>query len=402
MLSYIAVLMIILGSGNILGWTIPGFGWIQLILAIATTFLVKIKYGKMLVRKNTFFSLIIIVALFCGNIILTAGVSAVFMYTGQLITFICLFLLVDTFDRKKLISTYTNLMVFFALASLLFWSLAQMDIAIGDYYIKAENGLMYRMNPLYIYRIGTETGIHTTLQTRNTGLFWEPGAYQGYLNLALLFLLVGTSNTEKNKVWKIRVAILTITVLSTQSTMGYFILVLNYLIFFFIRMNPGKISARTIVFMSLGLAAIFVVLNSGVVQDKFNSETGQYQSFVIRLNDNRSGIEACFVSPLIGLGYKTQRYIEVVRGYGITHNSTGLLITIQQFGLFMGSVILYRIMINIKKCVDVRGFASILFILMIVLLFSNESYIDKQFITLFLFPLSDRPINKIDKKLVSF
>jgi len=56
--------------------------------------------------------------------------------------------------------------------------------------------------------------------TRNAGMFWEPGAFAGYLCLALVFLCLLRQRFSK-RAFYMRFAILSGCLLTTQSTMGY-------------------------------------------------------------------------------------------------------------------------------------------------------------------------------------
>ncbi len=56
--------------------------------------------------------------------------------------------------------------------------------------------------------------------TRNAGMFWEPGAFAGYLNLALVFLCLIRSRFTKRGYF-VRFAVLSVCLLTTKSTVGY-------------------------------------------------------------------------------------------------------------------------------------------------------------------------------------
>ena len=55
--------------------------------------------------------------------------------------------------------------------------------------------------------------------TRNAGMFWEPGAFQCYINLALVILFFDKNKEEYNGK-KFKLIIFIITLLTTQSTTG--------------------------------------------------------------------------------------------------------------------------------------------------------------------------------------
>ena len=55
---------------------------------------------------------------------------------------------------------------------------------------------------------------------RNAGMFWEPGAFAGYLNLALVFLCILRSRFTKRSFYR-QFVVLSFCLLTTQSTVGY-------------------------------------------------------------------------------------------------------------------------------------------------------------------------------------
>jgi hypothetical protein len=55
---------------------------------------------------------------------------------------------------------------------------------------------------------------------RNAGMFWEPGAFAGYLNLALVFLCLIRARFSKRAHF-VRFAVLSVCLLTTKSTVGY-------------------------------------------------------------------------------------------------------------------------------------------------------------------------------------
>ena len=56
--------------------------------------------------------------------------------------------------------------------------------------------------------------------TRNAGMFWEPGVFAGYLNLALVFLCLIRARFSK-RAYFVRFAVLSACLLTTKSTVGY-------------------------------------------------------------------------------------------------------------------------------------------------------------------------------------
>lgn len=71
---------------------------------------------------------------------------------------------------------------------------------------------------LNLITVGLHTYNFTEGATRNSGMFWEPGAFAGYLTLALLFF---TISKDRRQVSVLGLAIIVVALLTTRSTIGY-------------------------------------------------------------------------------------------------------------------------------------------------------------------------------------
>lgn len=97
--------------------------------------------------------------------------------------------------------------------------------------------------------IGTSLVVYTQLFSdyggfihRNAGMFWEPGAYQGYLNFAILFyLLMNNGATRIFSNWKF--VVLLIALFTTKSTTGYAVLAF-IILYYFLYYYRGKIMVK--------------------------------------------------------------------------------------------------------------------------------------------------------------
>lgn len=118
-------------------------------------------------------------------------------------------------------SQYVRVMYILALISLAFYIPVQLGIdlpqLLSPLRIPMESGISH---------IGIHNFHILDVKSRNSGMFWEPGAFAGYLVLALLFLLANKNDRSVKKK-----TVLTIALLTTQSTTGYlafFILIFIY------------------------------------------------------------------------------------------------------------------------------------------------------------------------------
>jgi hypothetical protein len=100
---------------------------------------------------------------------------------------------------------------------------------------------------LNLVTVGLHTYNFTEGATRNSGMFWEPGAFAGYLTLALLFFTISKDRTQVSVVG---ILIIVAALLTTRSTIGYAALAMIALL-----MAANPISKRR---SPLGLAAAAV------------------------------------------------------------------------------------------------------------------------------------------------
>ena len=146
--------------------------------------------------------------------------------------------------------------------------------------------------------------------SRNQGMYWEPGAFQTFVNLALLFEL-----QKENGDWK-KIVIFVVTVLSAYSTTGF--LGMGLIILCTIFRYKGQRKSKLLTVGLVLLIAGFVILNSDVLFSTNNNsvfgkilrffrdreyESGKHNSATIRYFSVVKVMQAFFESPVWGLGY---------------------------------------------------------------------------------------------------
>lgn len=141
--------------------------------------------------------------------------------------FCACFIDINNFKKK-----FVNVITIFALISLIgfYIGLVNPSIALRFPLIDNIDGASVNYYNAFVYIFMSSkgySGLHLT--TRNAGICWEPGCYQMFLNLAIVFLF-DLNKTVKEKKFFIKLAILIITIITTVSTTGYFLLILIILI----------------------------------------------------------------------------------------------------------------------------------------------------------------------------
>jgi len=245
---------------------------------------------------------------------------------------------------ERFIDKYINLIYFLSIISLVFYILfffpsitnKLVSIAIKDSLFPSKNQF-YQMSPNFI--LITFNGYQ---QLRNSGPFWEPGAFSVFLNIALLLNIL-----VKNKIADKKNIVFIITVITTLSTAGF--LTLFFIIsavYFFLRPSLKK------VFVLAPMIILFTVLiiNIPFLLPKIKDNV------IIAENDNSSRFgsalsdyELIYENPILGYGrdignmYNTSNW-----NIKKMHRNNGITNFVTQWGIIIFVIYFY----NYKKSAD--------------------------------------------------
>lgn len=154
---------------------------------------------------------------------------------------------------------------------------------------------------IYIYRNYFEIffSYHYTMKIpRLSGLFWEPGMYQIYLNIAL-FLYV-----YMNKKNKFEFLVLLTSIVLTQSTAGYCIATVLIAVLIF---KSKKISPDSKFFLFLICSLFAVIIVCCFVLLKKNATNYRGGSYSLRTLDIINGFKVFMSSPVFGVGFGNEK-----------------------------------------------------------------------------------------------
>jgi hypothetical protein len=131
---------------------------------------------------------------------------------------------------------YINVMYGICIISLCFYVPEQLFHAVGRDFASLFTPLANLVRDFFLLDTGNRSAYSITIFIynfenpynphniyRNAGLFWEPGAFAGYISLALIFLGLEREKYDR-RFYISRFLVLTITLLTTRSTMGYLIM----------------------------------------------------------------------------------------------------------------------------------------------------------------------------------
>ena len=221
---------------------------------------------------------------------------------------------------------------------------------------------------------------------RNSGMFWEPGAYQIFLNIALIFEL---TNQKKYKIF--RLIVLIGTVITTGSTTGYIVLAIIslYMLLDFIRKTKDWrfTVLATVVVIIIAPIIFYLFFNSAVVQDKLFNE---HASTNMRTTDLIGSINVIKEMPIWGLGVNTSYRAAMYHAQGMVTNvnSVGIFASTINYGILYMLVYITLIIITLVKD---RGNHSLLFLICLVMFVTTEAIFEFPIMYLLMFDFKSKP-----------
>lgn len=251
------------------------------------------------------------------------------------------------------IDYYKKILLFFCIVSLFCFSLNCMNIVLP--YIKVsstsmDGGQIIRVSSfIYTQLYNVEHGLGLTL--RNCGPFWEPGAFQGFVNLALFFEIVSSRVFSRNAL------IYIITIFTTLSTGGYVVMfvLISYLI-----LQSKKVSFLTkFIFLTIALLFFgYLFMNLDFLGEKIARDATSRGG---RLSLDFSNVD--FVRILIGSGLDPKSFLSS------SLVATGSLVMLINYTGVLGALVylgfLFRYITN----------EGLLFTLIVCLILMNEPFL---------------------------
>ena len=249
---------------------------------------------------------------------------------------------------------YVDIMFFFSIISLIGFTYNCMGGVVPYINVESSNldgGGIYRVSSvLYTQLYDLQNG--GTLTLRNCGPFWEPGAYQGFLNLAIVINLL---YNKKDKQWKYKNLVFIIAIITTFSTGGYITLfvILMYVIYTK-KKTPNYIKILySLVFIS---TACYLYLSLEFLGDKIANDDART---AVSLSDLPDGPMLLF-----GYGYDPNSF-----NTSSIKTAAALILLIRYSGIL--GFILYFTPI-LKKLNSIR---NLMFLTIILLLLMNEPFL---------------------------
>lgn len=342
--EHLLVLMSILASGS-LYYTTSSDLFLLLYFSICMGAFILLK--KFTLSKYYFHYALISIGFLLMHPLLLGNFDISNIYFGYSIRIACFLSVISILGHQRFSLTYLRVMLFVCFFNLILHIsnvyLFQFSQLIPSFLpdLESWDGYTYKNYIFYFARIGIDgNSVSHSSFIRNIGIFWEGGAYQYFLNIALILSLY----VKKNPIFSFPNWIFVISIITTFSTTGYLIMavVLASIVM-------GKSSKRMFfVKILIIIPLLLTVLLSPVIFNKlFDSDSREYVgSTQRRVLDTVVDYNVFRDNPLLGIGLGN---LEGWKSYsaqlsGGTSSSNGLTNYLSKIGLLGFLITLYPFM----------------------------------------------------------
>ncbi|MBQ8849452.1 MAG: hypothetical protein IJ011_03850 [Clostridia bacterium] len=284
--------------------------------------------------------------------------------------------------------SYVRIMTFLCVISLILWAFFWVVPSSRNWFV-VENAKGNLYNDLWLF----STAVNYQGMPRNQGMFWEPGAFQTFITMALLIEI----NKEEMSLKRIVVFILSI--VTTFSTTGYFIIfaVTVYILYVLMQKNkksPNKQDKMRIAFIIAGVVVVLLLLWQTLFDTSTYSVFGKIINFFksggygekvssvsIRIDSVIRPIGVFFKYPIFGCGHENLR--DILYDYTNGMNTCTFVNWFAVYGVFFGVIMSCGTYKLIRKITQSK--LSIFICLCIFLLsIISEDYTNSPIIMLFI------------------
>ena len=208
-------------------------------------------------------------------------------------------------DFKPFSKYYINIMLILSIISLLVTYVAKPFVFSHNLIAQVEESNFVITNSVNNKFLNLGLGFAMLIEDydRNFGIFTEPNFYQFYLIIAIILLLF-TSDKMKLKEW-VKIAILALTVYSTQSTTGIFMLIgVGVVIILNCILANKKNRKKLLLTTGTSVIVAILILSMPPVQNKISSAyrkvTTENDSSKSRFGSIEYTLKEFMTSPIIG------------------------------------------------------------------------------------------------------
>lgn len=292
-------------------------------------------------------------------------------YFGMLLTILNAYIIIKIL-QEEFLDIFIKIMIFIAYLSIIIFAFINIFPSISDFLINHFSIFEQIKNEYSVkkYFLGFYT-IIVPQEWRNSGPFWEPGAYVGYLIITLLFLFI-----KEKKILTKKNFIIYISILTTVSTTGYIVVVV--FITTVILINNKNIISRII------LGTFILILSFNIMSLDFMGEKIKDRINIANTARLDSDVSSRFLDVLrdyndiqgheiIGRGVTPNTRFENYSIFTLTSRTNGFTDTLVRYGIPFTILIFIYIYISFNNLAKNKTIAS-LSTLMALLLLQSEAY----------------------------
>lgn len=288
--------------------------------------------------------------------------------------------------REKFMKYFCEILFFLCCLSLVCFLFSELGFA-----LPGQKELWIK-DKFYIYTFYHTVGRWEPFH-RNAGIFWESPAFAIFINLAILFMMLGDVKMEGKKKG-IYLLVYSVTIFTTLSTLAYleFVLCIAAAACRFWNGGERGKKAKTmkylmIIFMVLLLVCLAILESKlGIIEHKLINRQG---SFGERANDTIETLLMAFRRPWTGFGLFNNYTREALYEVKVMNNSNGFVTMILYLGLPL-SVIYYGYFgYRLKKLFECNFMSYLCVIGAFLIILNSEQICTMTLMLFFLFPLKD-------------
>ena len=316
------------------------------------------------------------------GIIMAGMLIGISMYHGDpvkliIIKCLCIFsalLLTLHYDFNEYAEAFTKVMVFNAVTALLLEVIVYLLPSVAYALPRMLNTASVEITTIGF--AGIDSRNLDAIFIRNSGIFWEPGVFQMYLNLAIIFELF----RQKGIRWKY-VFILMAGVFITFSTTCFIVLIWIF-VSYALLVKKEKVTGKTLLALTMLLVVLsisfFAIDYAQLLEIVFgklsNSDSG---SMIARSASVFVNLDIFFDHPFVGVGMSAINTEMVYRSalmYGrpTTHNTNTLLYQFAAHGLFYGGLF-FMGTCKFTKCLSNKIVIRVSLVIALILIYVGEN-----------------------------
>ena len=248
-------------------------------------------------------------------------------------------LYVNVYDFETFKTCFVKVMKFLCLISLIGFALFLLFPSLNNHFV-SYNAAGYRFSNLVFY-------VHNGDSARNMGMFWEPGAFQTFILIAMLIECLKEKTNIKTML------LFAVTIVTTFSTTGYLGMVMVFLLAFMKKRDKHDKTRVAITWILLAVL-VFVYFNQDMLfststhstfgklisffEDEQYNSTSQVSSAAVRYYALTKPLQEFVKRPFFGCGYAglNQRLYQYTKGM----NTCTFVNWFAVYGIFFGGMML--------------------------------------------------------------